>query len=520
MRLFIIDDESKTRSGLTRHLDWESLGIDLVQTASGAEEAFLLCRQLQPDIILSDIRMRGINGIEMCRTLREIYPDIGIIFISGYADKEYLKAAIELGAVYYVEKPVKTEELEKAIKKAVFTVKKNRQNQNNQDFLIKNTAANKRMLFLGLLEKQEPDSCLRQELYSSGLLPQNSQSMRLLILQMSGPVLTMGRFWELFDQSLQRLCQDAAKTVAYREFSDNTAMLILLTGTRERLSDYGCTLTAFTKTAATAIDAVQMFLSAGEVVDDPFLLYQSYHSAAEGQKSLFYLGYGKTVLHPEKSVPPRMDQSRSEAFRDAVNRGDEAAAAGLLKGLSTEIVKHRWSLNEPLRNFYFGLDREISLHYQRLFQNAGEEDRRRYSDFQKLESIRTAEEMHAHLLERLHHLLDDSKKEEGNNNIITFVIRTIHKNYGNKDLSVKCLAKEVYLTPTYLSSLFKRKTGKTIGEYLTGVRIEKAREILADKQYKLYHIAGICGYEDPNYFAKIFKKQTGLTPSEFRERIL
>ena len=107
-----------------------------------------------------------------------------------------------------------------------------------------------------------------------------------------------------------------------------------------------------------------------------------------------------------------------------------------------------------------------------------------------------------------------------NGSAVQTAIRLMHENYADKDLSVKTLAESVYLTPTYLSGLFKKRTGRTIGQYLTELRIAKSLEFLKDKQLKLYHIAELVGYDDPNYFAKIFKRHIGMTPSEYREKNL
>ena len=98
------------------------------------------------------------------------------------------------------------------------------------------------------------------------------------------------------------------------------------------------------------------------------------------------------------------------------------------------------------------------------------------------------------------------------------VLRYIHRHYSDENLSVKKLAEQVFLTPTYLSNLFKQEVGKTIGQYITEVRIERSKELLRDKRFKLYHVAQQVGYSDSNYYAKAFKKQTGCTPSEYREK--
>ena len=98
------------------------------------------------------------------------------------------------------------------------------------------------------------------------------------------------------------------------------------------------------------------------------------------------------------------------------------------------------------------------------------------------------------------------------------VMQMIDAHYMEESLSIASLAQGVYLTPTYLSGVFKKETGQTIGEYIVKVRMEEARKMLADKSMKLYEVAGRCGYVDQNYFAKVFKRQTGVTPSEYRKK--
>ena len=97
------------------------------------------------------------------------------------------------------------------------------------------------------------------------------------------------------------------------------------------------------------------------------------------------------------------------------------------------------------------------------------------------------------------------------------MICQIKKDYSREDLDITTLADSVYLTPTYLSNLFKKETGFTIGQYITLVRIKASKELLGDKSLKLYQVAEQCGYSDQNYFAKIFKRQEGINPSDFRK---
>ena len=118
MKLLIVDDEMLTRTGLISSISWENLGIDEVYEASDGIEGLKMAEKHKPEIILSDVRMPRMNGIDMLYKVRENAPDTVFIFMSGYSDKEYLKAAIKLRAVNYVEKPLDLVEIEQAVRTA------------------------------------------------------------------------------------------------------------------------------------------------------------------------------------------------------------------------------------------------------------------------------------------------------------------------------------------------------------------------------------------------------------------
>lgn len=117
--LLIADDEILTREGIIHALPWEKLGIDTIMQADDGIKGIEAATDCKPDIILTDVRMPNMDGIEMSRQIRRIYQDSKIIFMSGYSDKEYLMSAIQLKAVRYIEKPIKNDELIKAIQESV-----------------------------------------------------------------------------------------------------------------------------------------------------------------------------------------------------------------------------------------------------------------------------------------------------------------------------------------------------------------------------------------------------------------
>ena len=119
MKLLIADDEKLTREGIISSIDWKSLGISEIYQVDDGIHGLELAKDVHPDIVLSDVRMPRLDGIEMASRLRELFPNINIIFMSGYSDKEYLKAAIKLKAISYVEKPIDPEEIREAVLEAL-----------------------------------------------------------------------------------------------------------------------------------------------------------------------------------------------------------------------------------------------------------------------------------------------------------------------------------------------------------------------------------------------------------------
>lgn len=118
-KLLIIDDEDNTREGIIESISWDKIGISQVEQADDGVNALKKTSTFAPDIILTDVRMPRMDGIELSFKLKELYPDCKIIFMSGYSDKEYLMSAIQLKAVNYIEKPINIHELEQAVRDAV-----------------------------------------------------------------------------------------------------------------------------------------------------------------------------------------------------------------------------------------------------------------------------------------------------------------------------------------------------------------------------------------------------------------
>lgn len=492
MNIIIVEDESIIRNGLVKHISWESLGITEIKTAANTQEALDICRNYVPDILVSDISMPGENGIVLCQKLREFFPEIEIIFLTGYADKEYLKAAIDLHAVRYVEKPVNRRDISEAVQEAVSRCRR---------------AMEQKEAFLHscLLDSASYPICtIGKEIFRVGILHFGRKGSLAEVKQklMEG----LG-FWIRKN-----------KMGILAEISDSTTVSFLLSGEKvipleqdERQEFIQIIKQTFAREPG-------WFLAIGIQVEATENITNSWQSALEVGKSLAYMGWNCVVFPEDLQGDHKFEPDRAmiERFAEAVLGKKEEISIELLDNFMHELEKKQIFLSGDVRHTYYSLNHiikgaEQALH---LTDNMQEDDEE--TDF--FEQAETFAEMNQYLQKRLISLFEDGESQKSAY-AVKKVMDYIWDNYGDSSLSIKTLADHVYLTSTYLSNVFKKSTGITIGQYLVDVRIDKAKRLMKEPKLKFYEVASMVGYKDANYFAKIFKKKTNMTPSEYKESL-
>ncbi|MDR3050481.1 MAG: response regulator [Oscillospiraceae bacterium] len=338
----IVDDERATREGLLCHVPWRALGIEQVRAVADAPQMLSLCREMRPDIVISDIRMPGMDGIALCQTLRKSLPKCRIIFLSGYSDKAYLKAAIELSAVSYVEKPVSIAELTRVLARAV--------------------------------AECEQLSGWRQDAHSAALAAQ-------------------------YAEALHR--------------GDRQGVLAAAQRVREALV------------------------------------------AASPDVSALHGTYFQLCYQTERrGWMPQDEASAIEALRAA------------------------------------------------------------------LDALPDLDALHGALTERIETAFPTGAQGMPLNPKVQDALRYMQGALSDPALDLTAIARQVYTSPTYLASLFKKEMGDTVRQYLSAMRMRHACGLLRERTLKLYQVAQRCGYTDANYFTKAFRKAMGMTPKAYREKMM
>lgn len=521
--LLIADDEGFVRNGLIKNLNWQSLGVDLVEQAADGAAAYEKASELRPDILLTDVRMPKMDGIELATKLRDVLPYCKIIFMSGYSDKEYLKSALHLKAVSYIEKPINLNEISQVISEAVSMCSQEKEKlalDLKRDITIKESLDILKFNFpLEVIQKNTDTSRVEKWLNLSDI--QVTPQTKFAVLLFSFGV----RDWNPISLKgfgkphLQELIHDFFLENRLKSFSGfkGSDILILFV-----LDDSGLLNETILNSLSAQIinklkDKYPVFIGIGSVVETLQKISQSYQSAVIAAQQLFFAGYGKfSRSEVNTSLTFEIKEEILADFKNLLVSRDNNKVLAFLKDLSRSFRSHTNTLIPNIKSLYFKILLALLNHAARqkiVFSAASSES----ILWETLSEFTTIDEVETFVLNFTTAYFSEVAMLEGVSRCISDIYEIIENNYGNPELSIKFISDKLYISHSHLCVLFKKETGKTLNQYITEFRIEKARELLADSTVKLYYVAARVGYSDQNYFTKIFKKHTNMTPSEYRE---
>ncbi len=493
--ILIADDEELTRDGLTKYVDWDQLEIDRVYTACNGVQAVSIAEKYRPDILMTDIRMPHMDGIELTREFRNRFPDSRVILFSGHADKEYLKSAIKLRVDAYIDKPIDMDDVSTTVSdlvKQLKNVKKEREHvqlmdqaANSTIHLIKARIAQRfvsskhdwdefNRRFVPVYYKPDPnDTFIIADILADNYSDTENVPFNVLIHQYIQHNTLLHN-----DQYYVGLQEDRLAFVIFRNVNDRTVEEVV-NGLEEFLKN--------------EIN-IQMIAVIGEKMIGMDSIASEYKSVKNKMRFYnFYFsdkGICENIRFEERNAPEELF-IRKEQVKSYVD--------DLLRVLAEE----RYSNVNEIRQRLYEIYVTISLEEQR--EHVGWESFRYYSLKDISNAIR--EELSASIrLDGFEKF--DTKVKSG--------IAFIDRNYQDSALSVGLVAEHIGLSQNYFATLFKQNTGITVGDYVLTVRLSKAQYLLRNTDQKLYEIGQKIGIPDANYLNLLFKKKYGITPTQYR----
>ena len=522
-RVLLVDDEEDIRVGISRKMDWESLGFTLVGEAENGQEALELAEALSPDVVLTDIKMPFLDGLELCRILTGRLPAARFVVFSGFDDFEYAKQAIQMNVFEYILKPISAPELSAVLERLRERLDTERTQRQNLELLRRRYEESlpvlRELFYTRLLSgqirpEQVQDRAARYEID----LPQGLWTAALV--HVDGDE---GERDELLLLSVQSFLEKhfalagcAARVVLYGDMAallvhlDREDRLYPLLEELERLSRLSQSYLGFRLTTGVGLPC-----------QGPEELHRSVAGARSALDYRALMGGGRVIyigdLEPQSTAALPFEEEDQRALSAAIKLGTPEQVEQVVRGLMDRLKQAGLSLSKchlfllELVTCLVRLTRSGGVEVEAVF-GANFTGAVSISDFSSLE------ELGRWLGERclkLHALLG-KQRTDSTWRLVEQAKAYIAGHYADGDLSVETLCSHIHLSPTYFSTLFKREMGLSFTAYVTQVRMEEAARLLRETDEKTYRVAERTGYADPNYFSYVFKKQFGLSPSKFR----
>ena len=518
MTILIVDDEDLTRRGLISSIKNLELPITDLYEADDGLKGVRVATEKRPDIILSDIRMAKMSGIDMVDELKERLPDSAFIFMSGYSDRDYLKAAIRLKAVSFIEKPIDLKELKNVLMEAIRTIEDLKFSHESK--LLHNRAAS-RQLALRLTLSPEEAGDLPGEL-SEGSVSDMVKKNRYITTFIVKTVQSLS----LMDAEEKKRINDAfdaflsGMRCAEINMEKHDQHLVYHVFSPERLEKNR--IERIGKALKEALGEKRFFISAGQSVSGMEKAFISYNQAVVLLQSAFFNDYGCIIFDSKEELlpAPKVLPDPSGAYLLALLSGDAAKVRETEEQIERSLSDSRNLMPDQVRDIYYKLFISVYDAYKNLSiypENAFASSESLLSFVQERNTLK---ELSDALRERSEELLSSMEKDESENPVVLEIKVFISRNYSRENLSVKEISEHVHLSSTYICTLFKNETGVTLNQYITLYRMDKAKELLSDPKNKIADISAKVGYSDGNYFGKSFKKTVGMTPGEYRAQVI
>lgn len=523
--VLLVDDEEDVIQVIMKKLNWEELGFSVIGYAGNGVKALELMEEYQPDVVVTDIKMPYMDGMELAQRIKSEFPMTKILIFTGFDEFEYAREAVHLEVEEYILKPVNSMELTevfKALKSKLDQEISEKQNvEILQKYYLESLPLRQANFYSMLMEGRVCEEEIERYL-SECRLSFPGPFFCCLVIHTSVNQAPKAMDPLLLSTSIQKQAEERlgekwrAKAFPYL---GNTVMIAQL-GSGPEISELTDECDRFCKYARHMIGAV-VTVGIGQVCGAIPDLFKSYASAREAVS--YRVIYGSSRAINMKEIVPQ------EAGTPGVT--NDAQLSGLFKmirlGSEEDIVKavatylHHASLHErSLQQYHIDIMELVSGLYR--FSVNNEIPAEVFSgDMRKLYG--NILDMDSGVLEKWLTDLSLSFREELNNarsrSTKSFVSRAqeyVHNNYADEGLSLDGVCQVLGVSNSYFSTVFKKKTGSSFIGYLTDYRMDQASRLLIETNEKSYVIAQKVGYTDPNYFSYVFKRRFGVSPNRYR----
>ena len=523
--LLLVDDEEEVIQIIMKKIAWEEIGFSVIGHANNGVKALEMVEEYQPDVMITDIKMPYMDGMELAKQVKAEYPDTKILFFTGFDEFEYAREAIHLEAEEYILKPLNAIELTEIFKRLKTKLDQEISEKRNakilQEYYLESLPLLQANFYSTLIEGRIQEEEVPKYITDYQISFQGPYFC-CLVIHTSSAQNEEGMSPQLLFASVQKQAEERlaqkwqAKCFSYL---GNTVLIAQLRDKKE-VSELTDECDRFCKYASRIIAAV-VTVGIGQVCDRVSELSKSYSGAREAVSYRVLYGASRAInmneIAPKEGAEPdsTSEAELSNLFKTIRLSSQEdilEAAEQYLSRLSSpekSMQQHQVAVMELVSALYrFSANHNISM--EDFCSDIG----RLYSRLMEMEPERLGQ-----WLKNISLFFQDKiacARDQSTSSFIVQAKEYVKNHYDDEDLSLDSVCQELGVSNSYFSTIFKKEEGTSFIGYLTDYRMEKASRMLIETNEKSYIIAKQVGYADANYFSYVFKRRFGVSPSKYR----
>ena len=542
LKIFLAEDEVVVRETIKRMIPWEELGFELVGEAADGEMALPLLIRQQPDLLITDIKMPFMDGLTLARLAKKEIPGLKVVILSGYDDFNYAKQAIGIGVEDYLLKPITKNALIERLSEIRSSYEHEKTQKEYYEKFQREMQAYEKNSSRDFFEALVDGSMDMMEVYKRAEklgLDIVAEAYNVLIFTMNCDEDFSGQrdeysSWEAESlELLENLFAGHSSAMLFR--SNIFSYGVLLKGQRETIEENtrAC-VDEIRKILSRQDGRREWFLAVGQSVERLSQIQKSYHTASRAfsqrylyDENILYYDEMETMEHPGGQAETEDNAYLQKVDVNALNPAilQKFLSNGLQEETENFVKDYFYAIGqEPMESLVFRNYVILNVRFSVISFIKGlgcDTNEMESADTEEVlaESGKNMESAIAYAKKMISQAIEIRDQNSGNKNrsILKTAVDFIDSHYMEEDISLNTVANVANVSSNHFSALFSQNMGQTFIEYLTTLRMNKAKELLRCTGMRSSEIAGEIGYKDAHYFSYLFKKTQGMTPSDYRK---
>ena len=523
--VLLVDDEEEVYSVIMKKLDWEAMGFRIAGYARNGVEALEMAEEIQPDVVMTDIKMPYMDGLTLSKKLKELYQKIKIIIFSGFDEFEYAKEAIQIEVEEYILKPIDAGNLKEVFDRIREKIDREMDEKRNVDklreYYMESIPILQENFYTSLIDGRIPEDEIDRYMddYQISL---TGPYYVVSILHISTTNIPPNMNTFLLGVSVKKLAEEHMEDEWKSRILMYLGDIVVITQleSQEQITEFTDFMDQLCRLAKHVCEAT-VTAGIGYVSNNLPDIRLSWQGARSAVSYRVIYGNARAIniaeIDPMENADERWEEQEIQKILKKIRMGSREELEEEIDHCIHKFMEDGTTM-QKYQIFIMGLITEIFRFCTNNQLDIEEFYGEKSAVFEKCMQMESPEELERWLLE-IGEKLQETVQQERQATTKSFAskaVEYVQEHYSDRNITIESVCKELGVSAAYFSTIFKKETGKTFISFLTDYRMEKAVELLMTTNDKTYIIAEKVGYADPNYFSYAFKKQYSMSPSKYR----